>query len=175
MQHISLYGFWWVFGTDLFKFKRRNVRDFPHIAQPEDDSQLRSQTHVAQSHDAPRPVLGEFRGDVFLKRSKKALQDSWGGGLVKLSDMSWYSIDMSWYFMIFQDIVPWQFCWNSWMFDDILLLYICLKLLDVLLVTLSWNLSTVPSGVSPGALETSKQHRKKRKYSAWCRHLHIYI
>ena len=41
------------------------------------------------------------------------------------------------------------------MFDDILLLYICLKLLDVLLVTLSWKLPTVHWCKKPGAVETS--------------------
>ena len=112
-----------------------------------------------------------FGETCFWKEAKRHFKIH-GGGLGKVI---WYVMIFHWYVMIFQDIVPWQFCWNSWMFDDILLLYICLKLLDVLLVTLSWNLSTVPSGVSPGALETSKQHRTKRKYSAWCRHLHIYI
>lgn len=131
MQYISLYGFWWVFGNDFFKFKRKRL-GFPPTSPkpPEDDSQPRSQTHVAQSHDAPRPVLGEFRETCFWKEAKKALQDSWGGlGKVDCrSDMSWYSIIFSWYFRtsfrdnsltngcFFTIFCCFTFVWNCWMF-----------------------------------------------------------
>lgn len=179
MQYISLYGFWWVFGNDFFKFfKRRNVWDFPHVAQ----AQLRSQTHVAQSHDAPqlvldhmkerRTVLGRVSGDVFLKRSKKKGTSRFkihGGGLGKVdcrSDMMFH--DMSWYFSIsFFDI--------SW-FTDVWRCLVALHLIDLLddlLVTLSWN-NWRFIGVSSGAVETSVAE-DKRKYSTWCTHLCTYI